>query len=147
MKKIVKLCVIREDGERKCPFGLPINEACETVGSSIEDMCPLKEVENEEEKELVSKANNRIFIFDKQSDKKKGKCKYANVIFDNDKVECNFGDYAAGLGSATFNAEPMQNSYMDIGFYSVPFNSNYLGVNHYFFAEEKNDLKKDGDDE
>jgi len=147
MRKIVKLSVIREEEERSCPYGLPITEACDSVGKAINEMCPLEDIEDEREKELVAQANNRIFAFDQENKEKKGPCKYANVVFDNEKVECSFGDYAAGIGAVTVNPGPMVNTYLDFGFFSVPYNSDYTGFNHYFFAQEDADIKKGGNDE
>jgi len=147
MKKIVKLSVVREEEERGCPYGLPISEACENVGKLIDNMCAIEEAEEDAEKELASKSNNRIYMMSNQNDENKEKCKYANVIFDNDKVECNYGDYAAGIGSAALNPGPMVNTYMDFGFYSVPYNSDYTNFNHYFFAKDEGKTKKDGSDD
>jgi len=143
MKKIVKLSVVRENEERSCPYGLPISEACKSVGKFIDDMCPLEEVEDETERDLVETANKRILAFARGEDA--GKCKFANVIFDNEKVECSFGDYAAGLGAAPINPGPMVNTYLDFGFFSVPFNSDYKHFNNYFFASEEQKTKKNGD--
>jgi len=143
MKKIVKLSVIRENEERSCPYGLPINEACNTVGKFINDMCSLEDIKDDTEKEIIAASNKRIYAFAKEKDKSE-KCKFANVIFDNEKVECNFGDYAAGLGATTVNPGSMVNTYLDFGFYSVPFNSDYRHLNNYFFANEKIKNKKDG---
>ena len=145
MKKIVKLSVIRENEERSCPYGLPIIEACKNIGKLIDQMCPLEEVEDEKERELVFKANNRVYLFGKNDSQEYGKCKYANVIFDNDKVECSYGDYAAGLGSVSVNPGPMINTYLDLGFFSVPYNSDYKHFNHYFFASNEDKTKKNGD--
>jgi len=80
MNKIVKLSIVRENGEMQCPFGLPITEACKHVGKLIDNMCSIESIEDDEDKELAVKTNNRIFIFEDQSDENKCKCKYANVI-------------------------------------------------------------------
>lgn len=146
MNKIVKLSVIRENEERACPFGLPVTEACENVGEHIDDMCPLEDVDDKQEKELVMKANNRVFIFAGKDGENCGQCKYANVIFDNEKVECSYGDYAAGMGVTSVNPGPMVNTYLDLGFYSLPFNSDYRYYDLYFFASDDDEIKKDNND-
>lgn len=137
------MAVIREENERMCPFGLPIPDACKKVGNLIDNMIPLEKGEDLAQKKIIDKSNNRVFLFMKKDDAK-CKCKYANVIFDNNKVECSYGDYAAGLGVTTVNPGPMINTYFDLGFYSVPFNSDYRDFNHYFFANEEEDIKKEG---
>lgn len=141
MKKIVKLSIVRENEERSCPYGLPINEACKTVGKFINDMCSLENIEDKTEKEIAETSNKRIYALLKK-DENAGKCKFANVIFDNEKVECSFGDYAAGLGPTSVNPGPMVNTYLDFGFFSVPFNSDYRYLNNYFFASEEPKIKK-----
>ena len=154
-KKIVKLAVIREDGERSCPFGLPIPDACCNVGSQIDNMVATNEMQNPSKKDTTKKSNNRIFMFSRESGEAftgsiedcKAKCKFANKMFENGKVECSFGDYAAGLGDFSVNPGPMLNTYLGVGYnsqyYTVPFNVDFDGSNRFYFAKEDNkDMEK-----
>ena len=117
MKKIIKLAVIRENEENGCPFGLCIPDACKTVGSLIDQMVPISADMDDAEKETITQANNRILMFDQSQ--QSGKCKYANALFKK-KVECNFGDFAAGKGHLDTTGSPMIGSYLGGSFYSVP---------------------------
>jgi len=159
-KKIVKLAVIRENRERPCPFGLPIADACYNVGKLVDNMVDVSEMEDEEEKRVTIKANNRTFMFSKESDgnkSEKGKnvCKYANHIFkdsEEGKVECSQGHYGEGVGNYNATPGPLINTYLGVGYnsqyYTVPFNTEFEGINRYYFAgEEKAELEKKANDE
>ena len=152
MKKIVKLAIIRENEESGCPFGLNISDACKNVGKLIDQMIPLETITEEDEKEITAESNNRIFMFDESQ--AKGKCKYANYIMKN-KVECNFGDHAAGKGHIDTTGSPMIGSYLGGAFYSVPlgfYNQSLVDVwdnfmNRTFADDESVDIVKEAEEE
>jgi hypothetical protein len=92
-----------EEGVKRCPFGLPIIEACENAGDSVSYMCPDEAIE-EEKIELVQKANKRVYIHYKTN----SRCLYAsNIIKVKNAVNCDFGDTGAGMHTPTFNASPL----------------------------------------
>ncbi len=88
----------------KCPFGLPITEACKNAGDSVLRMVPLDSIE-ESAVAKFEKANKRVYIYHKSCDK----CIYAvNIIESKGSVNCNFEDTAQGAGmSASFEGSPM----------------------------------------
>ena len=82
-----------KDGTDRCPFGLPITEACKHAGDSVANMAPLELIEDEDKRERVEKANKRVYIYYKTGDR----CIYAADIMEDQKaVNCNFGDHAQG---------------------------------------------------
>jgi hypothetical protein len=107
---------------------------------------------SEDEKELTCQSNNRILMFDQTQ--QPGKCKYANYIFKK-KVECNFGDYAAGKGHLDTTGSPMIGSYLGGSFYSVPlgfYNQSLIDVwdnfmNRTFADDESADIIKSSSEE
>ena len=149
MKKIVKLAIIRENEEDGCPYGLNIPDACKTVGKLIDQMIPLESVA-EDEREVTAESNNRIFIYD--NGQTRCKCKYANYLFKN-KVECNFGDFAAGKGHIDTTGSPMIGSYLGGSFYSVPlgfYNQSLVDVwdnfmNRTFASEDNSEIIKEAE--
>ncbi len=159
--KLKKTAVIREDDERNCPFGLPITDGCCNVGKLIDNMAAINNIKDKEEKATVKHSNNRIFMFERPGDDIKGnnKCKYANYIFDEEKgenkVECNFGDTAAGVGHLNVNPGPLVNTYLGVGYnsqyYTVPYNTDFEGVNRYYYAsmdeDNINKIAEDDDEE
>lgn len=101
-KKIVKLAVIRDDGNDPCPFGLPIPFGCKYAGNVIERMAPLdilKEA-NDRDKKKISAANTRLLSWALvDSTYEPTRCTYAAKIFEKQEaVECNYGDTAPGEG-------------------------------------------------
>jgi hypothetical protein len=155
--KVVKLAVIRDNKERQCPFGLPVTDACYNVGKLVNNMVSMSEMDDEDEINVTRKSNNRIFMFSRESDdnkSEKGKniCKYANHIFKDGKVECSNGHYGEGVGNFTVNPGPLLNTYLGVGYnsqyYTVPFNTDFEGINRYYFASEKNlEIEKTADDD
>lgn len=99
--KSVKLAVIRGDGLRECPFGLPISVACNTVGDAINRMAPISE---NGDKEKLTKANNLVYLYHKNNTK----CPYASKVLDNyNKVDCDYGDTAQGFGDPAWQGSPL----------------------------------------
>ncbi len=114
-KKLVKLAVIREDGETPCPYGLNIPDACKTAGNCITSMQLIDGPSiSKDSKDETIEANKRILMLNSNKDK----CKYANYIFENDKVECGCGDRGDGAGPISFRGTPTMTGYN--GLLSVP---------------------------
>ena len=127
-KKIVKLAVIRDNRDHVCPFGLNISNACKKIGRSVLDMTPVLRVDEDgfdsimiKDKEMLSeivKSNLEIMMW---SEGDPTPCIFANSTFDNKpKVECNYGDRAAGLGHVSFGPMPSYTQYFSAGYASVP---------------------------
>jgi hypothetical protein len=106
MSKGIKRCAyIRtdKDGEKRCPFGLPITAACENAGESVTHMYPLSGVP-EDRQEQVEKANKRVYIHGKSGER----CEYAaNIMKEMGAVNCNFGDHAQGIKPAAIEGSPL----------------------------------------
>lgn len=97
-EEIVKTANIRGEGVRDCPFGLSIPEACLHVGEAIHRMAP------SESKESIEKANRIVYAYHKTCKN----CPYAHKILeDSKKVDCNFGDTAAGKKTPSFVGSPL----------------------------------------
>lgn len=94
----------KQKGEIKCPFGLPITDACLQAGDSVENMAPL-EMFDESKQEQVQKANKRVYIYYRTGKR----CIFAvHIMKEEDSVNCNWGDHAAGAGlSNAFNGSPL----------------------------------------
>jgi len=99
-----KLAIIRGDEIRGCPFGLPIVDACENAGKSVDRMAPLTNIEEEGQRDNVAKANRLVYAYHKD-----GKtCPYADKILkSHNKVDCDFGDTGAGQHSTSFRGSPL----------------------------------------
>jgi len=96
-----KKATIRGKNVRACPFGLPIPEACENAGKSIIRMAP---IEDEKELEEVGKANRLVYAYHKEC----RNCPYADKILEeHGKVDCDFGDTAAGKRVPAFKGSPL----------------------------------------
>jgi len=94
----IKTATIRGEGVRDCPFGLPVPEACENAGDSVGRMAPV------EKKESTGKANRLVYAYCKTCKE----CPYANkILVENKKVDCNFGDTAAGKKTPAFVGSPL----------------------------------------
>lgn len=98
-KKLVKLAVIRDNIDRKCPFGLKVPGACKTAGDLVKKMAPTSilgpDAEDDEIQEL-SNANNTLLRIEMPGDR----CFFAGKIFkDKEAVECNWGSTAPGVGA------------------------------------------------
>lgn len=114
-ESIKKEATIRGEGVRMCPFGLPIPEACENVGDAINRMAPVEQktaeasvhvafVDEKAQNEQLVKANNIVYAYHKECKK----CPYADkILVNNKKVDCNFGDTAAGRKSMPFIGSPL----------------------------------------
>jgi len=103
--KMKKCAFIRSDekGDKRCPFGLPITEACEHAGDSVAHMCPMNMVTSDKQ-DKVKMANARVYIYYKTGDR----CMYAaNVIKEKGVVNCDFGDTAAGMHGPAFVGSPL----------------------------------------
>jgi hypothetical protein len=98
---VVKESTIRGKNVRNCPFGLPIPEGCENAGNSIIRMAP---IEDEKESDGIAKANRLVYAYHKEC----RKCPYADKILDEyGKVDCDFGDTAAGKRVPAFRGSPL----------------------------------------
>lgn len=94
----VKTATIRGEGVRDCPFGLPVPEACVNVGNSIHRMAP------SEDNEKIKKANRLVYAYHKDCKN----CPYAHdILEEHKKVDCNFGDTAAGKKTPSFTGSPL----------------------------------------
>lgn len=95
---IEKEATIRGEGVRDCPFGLPVPDACNNVGDAINRMAPA------EENDKIKKANRLVYAYHKACKN----CPYADKILpDYSKVDCSFGDTAAGKKSIPFTGSPL----------------------------------------
>lgn len=98
MSKKIKLAVIRDNESTPCPYGLPITEGCQAAGETIDNMMPLNklgEKASDEEKAEVIKANQYLLNWRGTGEP----CKYAAKLFPSkqNKVDCSYGDTAAGI--------------------------------------------------
>jgi len=99
-----KLSVIRGDTIAGCPYGLKTIHACKDVGDIILTMAPLN---NYDDKKLKQRAiiTNRTIYHTQKTDER---CPFANEIMDKfDKVDCSWGDTAAGEGTGYLPASPL----------------------------------------
>jgi len=60
IKKIAFIRSDKKDEPQRCPFGLPIPQACNHAGNAVSNMCPLELIEEEDKKVKVKKANSRV---------------------------------------------------------------------------------------
>lgn len=98
---IVKEAVIRGEDVRKCPFRLPIPQACQNAGDSVERMAPIDE---DEESDKLGKANRIVYAYSKRCKQ----CIYADKILEkHGKVDCDFGDTASGRRVPSFTGSPL----------------------------------------
>ena len=160
-KKVVKLAVIRTDDEEKCPFGLPIPEACHMAGNAVDRMAPVDALggnPSAEEKAKIAQANIRVWAWGiVDSAEEPAPCKYADKLFDGKKaVECSYGDTAAGEHStSTLIASPFYSQIFSAigmeGLYSYPlgyyadYNTSrnaYYGIYSLQGAKEVKDIVK-----
>lgn len=87
-----KLSVIRSEYE--CPFGLPIVEACQSIGDIWKNLAPVELIEdseiNDKEREDLKKVNLDIY----SKIKNKSRCPFAEKMFlDKNMVNCELEDY------------------------------------------------------
>lgn len=127
-KKIVKLAVIRDNKDHVCPFGLHIPSACNKAGRLVLDMTPVLRVDKDgfdalmikDKKQLAEIVNSNLEVL-MWSESDPSSCIFANAVFDQKpKVECNYGDEAAGLGHANFGPMPSYTQYFSAGYAAVP---------------------------
>lgn len=91
-----KLAVIRDSEEAQCPFGLPISQACRSVGEAIDKMqlididADAKENRPIIERNLTTWSNNAAVP---------QRCAYAAHLFKTKPhyVDCNYGEADAGI--------------------------------------------------
>jgi hypothetical protein len=97
-ESIEKEATIRGESVRECPFGLPIPEACINVGDAIHRMAPA------EDNQKLAKANRLVYAYHKGCKN----CPYTDkVLEEHKKVDCDFGDTAAGKKSMPFRGSPL----------------------------------------
>jgi len=100
----IKTGTIRGEGVRKCPFGLLILDGCKCAGQSIRRLSPLSEKKSDEENEKIASTNKLVYAYTKENKQ----CAFADEILENNnKVECNFGDAAEGFSSTNFRGSPL----------------------------------------
>jgi hypothetical protein len=100
---MIRLAIIRGKDVADCPYGLSITKACHTVGTAIFQMRVLSEIEPADIEK--SKSNNEIIYTTQQTGES---CPFANEIMDKfDKVDCSFGDMAAGEKATYIPASPL----------------------------------------
>ena len=98
-----KLAVIRGKNVNSCPYGLPITTACKDVGDTILTMQALSTID-EAEIDNAQKRNKVIYLTKKVGER----CPFANDIMTQfDKVECSWGDSAAGEGVGYLAPSPL----------------------------------------
>ena len=103
MRKCAWIRSDKDQGQGKCPFGLPITEGCRHAGDAVTHMCPLETV-SKEKHEPIEKANKRVYIYYKTDNR----CIYASNILENrGVVNCDFGDTGAGMQTPTFSGSPL----------------------------------------
>ncbi len=99
---IKKLAVIRNDGHRQCPFGLPIALSCKNAGDSVERMAPLDTVETEA-REKFADANKKVYLHHATGER----CIYADKIMDSTSmVHCDWGEGGQGLHDSPMRPSP-----------------------------------------
>lgn len=126
--KIIKLAIIRDNTNHVCPFGLHIPAGCGRAGKLVSDMTPVLRVDKDGWDTLLIKDKNQLSEIIKQnlsvlmwSEEDPQQCIFANFLFDGKpKVECNYGDEAAGLGHVDFISMPSYTQYFASGYASVP---------------------------
>ncbi len=167
MKKIVKLAVIRSNSEDRCPYGLDISGACQSVGKTIQSMLPAYFPKDDpqspklEPKEIEQrvKTNQEIFLWQAEGQS----CPYAGKIMDlegkEEKIDCKWGEEGIGFGSGSgvIGSPYFYRHFSGIGLdglYSIPlgyysFNDlsrstyqNFYGVENYANTKEKGEIKK-----
>lgn len=111
-----KRAVIRKDdlGPQACPYGLPIPQACQAAGISIQDM---------DARKVEFKQNLRIF-----NKAKTGKpCPFASQILEEKKaVNCNYGTEVAGKATPKmFRGSPIYPRLFE-GFNTINLDRNYF---------------------
>jgi hypothetical protein len=97
-----KLSIIRGKDVVSCPYGLPIIEACCNIGDNILKMQVLNEMPDDKIKQAIN--NNHIIYMTQQIGER---CVFANEIMKKyNKVDCSYGDSAAGEGVSYLNPSP-----------------------------------------
>lgn len=126
-KKHVKLAVIRDNEADMCPFALNVPWACHHAGEHVQRMMPIDKLQDAEEKEAFAKANNRLLTWSlMQETTEPQRCFYLAKAFpDKDKVDCSYGDTAAGVQqSGSLLGSPMYAKHFTgvglDGLYSIP---------------------------
>lgn len=130
-KKRIKLAVIRDNENTPCPMFLPVPFGCKSAGNVIDKMFPIEKLgihATEEEKKKIATANSRLLTWAVMgSTEAPQQCKYAANLFPGkDKVDCDWGDTAAGQSSeGTLLGSPFYSQvFSGIGLdsmYAVPF--------------------------
>ncbi len=117
MKSRIKLAIIRDNDETICPFGLYIADGCRSAGEAIDKMQPLSDEMSDRQKRQVIQQNIAIL----HNNESPSRCKYAMRLFPKkpDKVDCNYGDTAAGISKEV--------SFVGSPFYSQIFNGIGMG--------------------
>lgn len=99
-----KLSVIRGDTIAQCPYGLKIIDACNNVGNIVLTMVSLDNCDNKELKQQAIRTNRIIYHTQKPDER----CPFANEVLEKfNKVDCSWGDTAAGEGVHYLPASPL----------------------------------------
>lgn len=99
-----KTANIKGQDLHECPFGLPITDACNCAGKSVDRMSPLSIVNDENKKKALTRANKLVYIYHKTGES----CPYADKVLDNfGKVDCDFGDTGQRQKSVPYRGSPL----------------------------------------
>lgn len=96
-----KLAILRTNySEKKCPFGLPIPEACNCAGDSVNRM---EELVSDDTYDKVKKLNRRVYVHHKDGNR----CPYADKIAQSKKaVHCDYGEFGEGVKDFPISPSP-----------------------------------------
>jgi len=87
---------------KKCPFGLPIPDACKCAGKSVFSMKRIKDDSSKEDKEY----NYQVFL----SLEEESECPFADLILEKkDAVDCKYNpeDYKKMSGNSFVSGSPI----------------------------------------
>lgn len=139
-KKVIKLAVIRTNEETPCPFGLSIPFGCKSAGKYIDKMASLDSLDDDD-KERIAKANNRLLAWVLDSPEEISPCRYASQISEERKaVECNYKDTAPGVGpetalvSATYSRNFDQPGMVGLLSYPLNYYDDFGGIQNGYYG-------------
>ena len=97
-----------------CPFGLPVTDACTSIGGYMEEdgrlavysMIPVDVASNDKEKEQIIEDNLELMILIKEP----SKCPFADRVFEEKKsVDCKYDENSSSIpaGNVGLNGSPL----------------------------------------
>lgn len=116
-----RIAFVRGNCGKPCPFGLKIPQACLAAGKTTNKMVCTEHMTGKD-KEKYNEINDHLYS-SREEDKS---CVFADKIFSKkfNKVDCDFGDNAQGIGSPNIQPSPLYpgtfNSLMLSGIHSGP---------------------------